>query len=264
MMRKSIAVGDAPICGVRVLPYDGYPSFLIHGHAVALIGGRVYCDGCHSVGIIAKAGGSRRTKFISELALEGDVVMCHCPIPQPLVSSLQNTQTHWDGSDSSVEATSEVLMALPVLSGQSEVSAAKKLIDENVKHPPEAEQSENICPNMTNKQFGSLAMELRDRAVGFIKTRLEDLRRWDRDAQARVRTWFGVADENTRQYLVAGFTACNRVLTALTPANFVRYSAEAMSDDTVYHMRRSLEQLASKPALALKNADSLVGYAIFD
>jgi len=62
MMRKVVLVGDPP-AGGRVLPYDG-PMVDFFGHRPALIGGRAYCEGCNSVGIIAKAGGPRRPLFI--------------------------------------------------------------------------------------------------------------------------------------------------------------------------------------------------------
>jgi uncharacterized Zn-binding protein involved in type VI secretion len=55
MMRKILVVGDSPAPGGRVLPYDG-PMLDLYGHRAALIGGRAYCEGCNSVGIIAKAG----------------------------------------------------------------------------------------------------------------------------------------------------------------------------------------------------------------
>lgn len=64
MMRRILVVGDPPAPGGRVLPYGG-PTSELHGHRVALIGGRAYCEGCNSVGIIAKAGGPRRPQFIS-------------------------------------------------------------------------------------------------------------------------------------------------------------------------------------------------------
>ncbi len=47
MMRRILEVGDPPICGGRVLPYVGVLTSTIHGHQVALIGGRAYCEGCH-------------------------------------------------------------------------------------------------------------------------------------------------------------------------------------------------------------------------
>ena len=326
MMRRTIVVGDAPACGGRVLPYAAELASTIHGHPVALIGGRVYCEGCHSVGIIAKAGGPRREAFISEVALEGDVVVCHCPKPPPLISTLQTTSYNDDGAGTHRAADVASLAALSVVSGAQDIAAAKKVVDAEVVHPPESEQTERICPNMTNKAFSLLAMELRDKAVALIETRLADLQRWDRAAQARARQWFGVGSTETREYLLNGFKKCLSVLKALRPENFVRYSVDTMqrlgcttendpsavvevckpdtathtiaihigfctipkfaittdsqlvtliheithfddtfsSEDTVYHMRQSLIELSGSPAKALKNADSLVGYVVFD
>ena len=225
MMRRTLVVGDAPVCGGSVLPYEAALSSTIHGHPVALIGGRVYCEGCHSVGIIAKAGGPRRVEFISEEALEGDVVVCHCPRPQPLVSTLQTTSYADDGAGTHAMAGPEVLAALPFSGGTAEVAAAKKTVDDNVEHPAEAEQTENICPNMTNREFCLLMMKLRDTAVNLIeRDRLPELERWDKVAQARVNEWFGVVDGPIRKHLQSGLAACKHVPEGLTCANFIRYS----------------------------------------
>jgi len=91
MMRKVIVVGDPPAPGGAVLPYGGHMSD-VFGHRFALIGGRAYWEGCNSVGIIAKAGGPRRGCFHgAEMALEGDVVVCHCPVPPPLVGTMRKS-----------------------------------------------------------------------------------------------------------------------------------------------------------------------------
>jgi uncharacterized Zn-binding protein involved in type VI secretion len=226
MMRKILVVGDSPICGGRVLPYQGSLTSFIHGHQVALVGGRAYCEGCHSVGLIAKAGGPRRIGFISEVALEGDVVICHCPKPQPIVSVLQSTTTHDDMWQSDQGAKPPVdMMALPLMKDHVETAAMKRLVDDDVTHPPEAEQTENICPNMTNKEFCNLVLGLRDKAVSLIsRKRLPELERWNKDDMARVEDWFGVADQSTRDYLRQGFASCVRVLRGLDGKNFVRYS----------------------------------------
>jgi uncharacterized Zn-binding protein involved in type VI secretion len=224
MMRRTIVVGDAPACGGRVLPYTAELTSTIQGHPVALIGGRVYCEGCHSVGIIAKAGGPRREAFISEVALEGDVVVCHCPKPPPLISTLQTTSYNDDGAGTHRAADVAALAALSVVSGAQDIAAAKKVVDAEVVHPPEAEQTERICPNMTNKAFATLVMELRDTALGYItERRLPELERWDKEARARVATWFGTADGEIREYLHRGLTECARVLRELEPRNFVRF-----------------------------------------
>ena len=223
MDRKVLVVGDPPAPGGRVLPYDG-PMLDMFGHRAALIGGRAYCEGCNSVGIIAKAGGPRRPQFISEVALEGDVVVCHCSVPQPLLSVLQQSAVYDD--DAAHAAGLSPLTSITAMASSPEMAAFKKTVDDNVTHPPEAEQTENICPKMTNKAFATLMMKLRDMAVDYItKQRLPELERWDEEAQARVLTWFGIADQSTREHLRKGLTECVRVLQGLKAKNFVRFTA---------------------------------------
>lgn len=223
MDRKVLVVGDPPAPGGRVLPYDG-PMLDMFGHRAALIGGRAYCEGCNSVGIIAKAGGPRRPQFISEVALEGDVVVCHCPVPQPLLSVLQQSAVYDDDAAHATGLSPLASTTTKVFS--PEMAAFKKTVDDNVTHPPEAEQTENICPNMTNKAFATLMMKLRDMAVDYItKQRLPELERWDEKAQARVTMWFGIANQSTREHLRKGLVACVRVLQGLEAKNFVRFTA---------------------------------------
>lgn len=223
MHRKMLVVGDSPILGGQVLPYSG-PVFKIHDHQVALIGGRAYCKGCNSIGILAKAGGPLRPKFISEVALEYDVVVCGCSSPQPLRSVLQSTSTHEDGGGDWLTTLVPQAAALSSTSA-AELVAMKKVVDDQVTHPPEAEQTEKICPDMTNKEFALLSIKLRDMAVRYIvEKRLAELARWDKEAKSLVQAWFGIADQNTREYLQNGLTACVRVLKGLEPKNFVRYT----------------------------------------
>ncbi|WP_432729677.1 M35 family metallo-endopeptidase [Variovorax sp. W6] len=218
MERKILVVGDPPVSGGRVLPYDG-ALFDLHGHRIALIGGRAYCEGCNSVGIIVKAGGPRRPEFISEAALEGDVVVCHCVAPQPLRATLQHTSTYDDGAHHAT-ATPTIATTWPA----GEIAALKQAVDEHVTHPPEAEQTERICSNMTNREFAVLVIKLRDMAVDYIvKRRLPELARWDKEAQARATEWFGTADQSIREHLQKGLAACALVLQELEPKNFIRY-----------------------------------------
>lgn len=226
MMRRVVLVGDPPAAGGRVLPYDG-PMVDFFGHRPALVGGRAYCEGCNSVGIIAKAGGPRRPQFISEMALEGDVVVCHCPVPQPLLSVLRQSAEYDDDDWHAKEATP--MMSAPASMATahlgSEMAAFKKVVDDAVTHPPEAEQTERICPNQTNKEFAISTMKLRDLAIDYItKQRLPELARWDEEARAHVMTWFGVADQSTREHLRKGLTECARVLRSLEARNFVRFT----------------------------------------
>jgi hypothetical protein len=133
MERKILVVGDPPASGGRVLPYDG-PMLDLHGHQVALIGGRAYCAGCNSVGIIAKAGGPRRPQFISEAALEGDVVVCHCPVPQPVLSTLQHWATCDDEARHAVGAGPgpAAMAMLATAAADDELAAFKKTVDKSV------------------------------------------------------------------------------------------------------------------------------------
>lgn len=230
MMRKALVVGDPPACGGAVLTYAG-PSMDVHGHRIALVGGRVYCEGCNSVGLIAKAGGPRRGFFYdAEIALEGDVVVCHCPVPPPLVSTLQQSMTYDDALAAAVSDYSPSFAALPgwFAGDSASVLASSKVVDALVEHLPEAEQVENICPNMTNKEFCTLVLDLRADAVKMIERRLKDLDLWGKREKARVKQWFGTDDETTRQYLRSGLSRCLRVLMGLTCDNFVRYSEQLM------------------------------------
>lgn len=227
MMRKMIVVGDPPAPGGAVLPYSSR-EYTLHGHQVALIGGRAYCEGCNSVGIIAKAGGPRRIEFISEVALEGDVVLCHCPIPPPLIATLVHTSWVDDMGGGTGDLEPHMLVPGWLRADRSTLAASKKLVDSEVTHPPEAEQTENICPNMTNREFCTLVMELRDKAVQMIEVRLKDLEKWTKPEQQRVIQWFESNDEQIRQHLQTGLAACARVLKGLTCDNFVRYSEQLM------------------------------------
>ena len=101
--------------------------------------------------------------------------------------------------------------------------ASQKLVDESVTHPPEAEITENICPNMTNKEFAVLVMALRDEAIALVAERLQELERWDKVSHHRIFEWFGnpgllAAPDHLnemREYLRKGLAACDRILRAI-------------------------------------------------
>ncbi len=100
VMRKQIVVGDPPATGGAVLPYNA-PSNRLHGHRVALIGGQVKCEACGKVGVIAKAGGPRRCGAGNgnQIALEGDLCVCACHPPPPILSVLNHTSSYDDLGD---------------------------------------------------------------------------------------------------------------------------------------------------------------------
>ncbi|WP_256731180.1 PAAR domain-containing protein [Ralstonia pickettii] len=105
MMRRIAVVGDALQDGGAILPYSGRScTFGDAGYQAALIGGLAYCEACKSVGTIAKTGGPRRIKFLGEVALDGDEVLCKCPRPQPIVAVLAGSAWHDDGGSASHRA----------------------------------------------------------------------------------------------------------------------------------------------------------------
>jgi hypothetical protein len=90
MRRRIAVVGDDLSGGGKILPYVQKLSYRAHGHVIALIGGKVYCDACKGMGVIAKAGGPRRSFYLSahEVALDQDAVMCDCATPRQIVATL--------------------------------------------------------------------------------------------------------------------------------------------------------------------------------
>ncbi|WP_423382617.1 M35 family metallo-endopeptidase [Burkholderia sp. LMG 32019] len=79
-----------------------------------------------------------------------------------------------------------------------------------------------ICKNMKDSEFRKLVLSLRDDAVKVIHQRIGELNAWQPPAQERVKTWFGTADETTRQTLMAGLAALIKIMNDLTGVNFVR------------------------------------------
>jgi uncharacterized Zn-binding protein involved in type VI secretion len=227
MNRKYLVVGDAPAPGGAVLPYGG-PECLVMGRRAALIGGRAYCEGCNSIGLIAKAGGDYRPGFYgSQIALAGDVVVCQCPHPQPILSSPGSNSRCDDRNTliAEMELTPEFLVPGRLIVNPEGVMAAQKRVAEDFQHAPEHEPTlETICPNMTNKEFADLVLKLRDTAVSLASERLLELSRWDEPAKRLVGIWFGECNEEVRRHLERGTRACQRVLNELTSKNFIRYS----------------------------------------
>lgn len=85
MLRKVVVVGDPPSSGGAVLPNNCRSS--INDVAKAWIGGKVWCEACKSEGLIAKAGGPYRPMaYGGEEVLEGDLVLCQCPVAPKLIA----------------------------------------------------------------------------------------------------------------------------------------------------------------------------------
>ena len=229
MQRKILVVGDGPRNG-RILPFTPPFAMKIEGHQVAIVGGRVYCADCDSIGFIAKAGGLRRLGYITEAAAEGDLCVCQCPQPQPLLSRLQGIRTCDD------TAYPGGPVPIPLWSPGQSPSPASKAVDEQVRHLGDPEDTKAICPNMTNAAFGQLMLQLRNEAVKLVEERVVHLNRWDRDVQELILAWFGDPGllkrsahlSELRGYLAKGLRSAASVLRGLQPTNFVRWSPSAL------------------------------------
>lgn len=225
MERKIIVVGDSPACGGEVLPYEAHPPFLIMDHRVALIGGSVFCAACNGVGHIAKAGGPYRPKLCeAEQALEGDMVICGCPVPHPLVSSRQSIFSCEDrgGVEGAFSAAS---MGAGWYCPDPQASISSKKVADGVMTQPRSEETpRSICPNMTDEAFFNLMLDLRDRAVKLIEKRILELSIWNVNAQLRVKQWFGKHDDETRIFLQTGLKKGVLLLKGLSRKNFIKFT----------------------------------------
>ncbi|RSB89077.1 M35 family metallo-endopeptidase [Burkholderia cenocepacia] len=79
-----------------------------------------------------------------------------------------------------------------------------------------------VCPNMTNRQFRITASRLLKWSIILVERRITDLKRYDKTTKDRMIYWFNRCDENTRQYLLDGFSRHLSILKTLTPHHFVR------------------------------------------
>lgn len=103
-MRNYLCVGDPPVTGGAVLPYPPPDHTMdVHGVPVAIIGGKVRCNACKSIGIIAKSGGSRRCGFFEGVALDGDVCLCRCHPPPPIKATHALTVWYEDDGDAMMQ-----------------------------------------------------------------------------------------------------------------------------------------------------------------
>lgn len=100
MLRLYLCMGDQPETGGQIVPYGG-PLISFYGHQAAMIGAHVYCNACKRTGVLAKAGGPCR--FIhhnSEIALDGDILLCNCLTPPRMIASMQDNARHDDLAES--------------------------------------------------------------------------------------------------------------------------------------------------------------------
>ncbi|MCA7921427.1 peptidase M35 [Burkholderia cenocepacia] len=79
-----------------------------------------------------------------------------------------------------------------------------------------------ICPNMTNREFRIMVSRLLKWSIILVERRITDLKRYDKTTKDRMIYWFNRCDENTRKYLLDGFSRHLSVLKTLKPHHFVR------------------------------------------
>ena len=227
MNRYLIVVGDAPACGGAVLPYEGDPPSTINGHRIALIGGRVQCEGCRSVGVIAKAGGPYRMLHCGvEQALEGDVVLCGCPVPPLLIAKRQRLCSCDDRSGMEGGFVATTVRADWYTADTKEASVSKKVADAAITREVALDAEKTICPGVSDHKFFQELMKARDRALHLVRWKIGHLNTWDQAARDAVYTWFHENDEDTRSFLHKGLLKVTEVLNDLTTANFVSFPNE--------------------------------------
>jgi hypothetical protein len=83
-----------------------------------------------------------------------------------------------------------------------------------------------ICKNMTNAQFRSLMMQLRDIALRLISNRITALSTMWTSEQKRMQQWLGRSDLESKKILQAGLGRLSTVMSELKPENLMRYDDE--------------------------------------
>jgi len=89
--------------------------------------------------------------------------------------------------------------------------------------------AETVCPNMTNEEFAKTITHVRDVAIKLADVRIANLSRWNIADRAEVIEWFGSDSDDIRSILQTGLPQMKRVLSSLTPSNFVRWSITALN-----------------------------------
>ncbi|MGO4811332.1 M35 family metallo-endopeptidase [Cupriavidus sp. 2MCAB6] len=214
-MREALKHGDKTGTGGVLI--STVIDFAHHGVAVAAEGDHATCPACKVGGPVMNDAYPHFTLMDGrQILVRGARVMCQCA-DKPLVIPSQ--------ADFIIQVNRGGRLQPSAAPSTYAPSSAEKLSD-GPSHL--VDDSERICANMSNAEFRSLVLRLRDTAVLCCGKRLVELRRWGHADRARVETWFGVSDERVRQRLLEGIPRIEAILRSLTADNFVRYSDEAM------------------------------------
>jgi len=214
-MREALKHGDKTTTG-GVLQ-STVIGFSHHGVPVAAEGDYATCPACKTgAPVVNDATPHFTLPDGRNILVRGARVMCQCA-NKPLVVPSQH--------DFMIEVTRGGMHSSPY-AASAYVPANKAGFNDSGSalqdHP------DLICPNMTNEEFASLVVRLRDDVLRRTNVRLAELAQWGEKEKEAVATWFGIADEAVRHQLLDGLRRMKGVLSTLTPANFVRYSETAL------------------------------------
>lgn len=225
LRRALIKLGDKTTAGGTVI--EGEPASRHHGTPLSYHGASIYCPACKQTGKACNVPPMRPMRFMGKQALlENDICLCGCQPPPRLIASQSTMHVSFDHEELAQMGFGPTGLPLPKAAPPREVlDASYKEVDQNSNLPDDPVL---ICPNMTNAQFAELIMRLCAELVRRTQIRLGELQRWNTQDQRNLVTWFGVADNATREILLGGLNRMLHVFKSLTPANFVRYSETAL------------------------------------
>ncbi|WP_197523945.1 M35 family metallo-endopeptidase [Cupriavidus sp. USMAHM13] len=215
-LREALRHGDVTSTGGMLT--STVVGFRHEGVPVAAEGDYATCPACKAGGPVQN---DAHVPFTlpngRRLLVRGARVMCQCA-DKPVVIPSQHHFVVGVGGPGRVYRPAALNAHVPMAAEKLSGDGAGMLVDD----------AERICPNMSNGDFISMVLRLRDTAVACCVKRLEELHRWEHGDRARVMHWFGVADETIRHHLLDGIPRIERILRELTGDNFVRYSDERM------------------------------------
>jgi len=217
-IRYALTHGDITSTGGKL--HATGETFKIEGKRLGVEGDFATCPACKSGGPVFNVGRPITTLTHEAVLVAGAEVHCRCAT-RPVVFASQTLMR--------VEVLPAFVVRPPTESLTSNLAPAvsNKLI-EDMQDRLYAEDDSLICPNMSNREFHATMMHLRDKAVGLMGDRLEELERWGVADRDKVLLWFGEASHETRNTLRDGLTRMREIMRGLRETNFERHSEEGL------------------------------------
>ncbi|SFC42125.1 PAAR motif-containing protein [Cupriavidus sp. OV038] len=189
------------------------------GKRIAVEGDFATCPACKVGGPVYNDCDPHWTDMGKSVLVDGAIVFCQCKEKPRIFASQFTMSTEVNRRKGAATVVS------PVRSQWAD--EVNYTADGTDSRKRVADDPKLICPNMSNQAFAQLTLRLCAALVARTETRLAELRRWDNHARGGVETWFGVADNRTRERLTNGLTRMLAVFENLRPINFVRHNANA-------------------------------------